>query len=142
MRQFYSGVAEDPKVESNRRSADGGLRVERLVGEPEDQASVGTEGRLGMGYGGTRIYGDVFGQTPVSLGAGREPLRLNARLGAVHFDDEQQKNLDGVSGWAVLGTSWKPVESVRLELLGEGHSSRFTPFRGRLFAQVSLEEWL
>ncbi len=31
---------------------------------------------------------------------------------------------------------------MNLELLGEGHASKFTPFRGRLFAQVSLEDWL
>ena len=79
---------------------------------------------------------------PVALKPGVAPLRLNARLGAVHFDDEQQANLGGVSGWAVLSTAWRASESVNLELLGEGHSSKFTPFRGRVLAQVSLEDWL
>ena len=142
MRQFYSGETDSNSVDAMKRSVDAGVRAERLLGEVQDDTSVGCEGRLGLGYGGERIYGDLFGQMPLGLGAGVEPLRLSGRLGAVHFNDEQQKNLDGVSGWAVVSTSWKAAESVRLELLGEGNSSRFTPFHGRVFAQVSLEDWL
>lgn len=156
MRQFYSGetearqasIPEDrrdaaPAVDAVSRAWDAGLRGERLLGDPTARdTAVGAEGRLGAGYGGTRIYGDLFGRMPVALSPGVAPLQLSGRLGAVHFDDEQQAELSGVSGWAVVTTAWQAAESVRLELLGEGHASRFTPFRGRLFAQVTLEEWL
>jgi hypothetical protein len=144
VRQFAGGDLHEGATgfDTTKRAYDAGLRAERLLGAVVDDAGVGAEGRAGLGYGGQRIYGDLFGRMPVGLTPGVEPLRLSARLGAVHFDDEQQANLGGVSGWAVVGTSWRASESVNLELLGEGHASKFTPFRGRLFAQVSLEDWL
>jgi hypothetical protein len=144
VRRFDGGEphAAAGAIETTRNAYDGGLRGERLLGAPEDDMAVGAEGRAGLGYGGRRIYGDVFGRMPIALKPGVAPLRLGGRLGAVHFEDEQQAELSGVSGWAVATVGWKAAESVELELLGEGHASRFTPFRGRLFAQVTLEEWL
>ena len=144
LRQFDGGNRHEgaPSFDTAKRAYDGGVRAERLLGEAIDDKTIGAESRVGLGYGGQRIYGDVFGRMPVALKPGVAPLRLNARLGAVHFDDEQQANLGGVSGWAVLSTAWRASESVNLELLGEGHSSKFTPFRGRVLAQVSLEDWL
>jgi hypothetical protein len=67
---------------------------------------------------------------------------LTARLGAVDFEDAQRKSFSGLSGWGVLGSRWQVSESARFELVAEGHSSRFTPFRSRVFAQATLEDWL
>jgi len=120
---------------------DGGARVTRWLDESGD-LHVGAEARLGFGYGGRRHYGDVFGQVPV-LGAGHfAPMFLTARLGAVDFEDAQRKSFSGLSGWGVLGSRWQVSESARFELVAEGHSSRFTPFRSRVFAQATLEDWL
>lgn len=144
IRRFDGGEAHAAagSIETTRDAYDAGLRGERLLGDPADDMAVGAEGRAGLGYGGQRIYGDVFGRMPVALTPGVAPLRLGGRLGAVHFEDEQQAELSGVSGWAVATVGWRAAETVHLELLGEGHASRFTPFRGRLLAQVTLEEWL
>jgi hypothetical protein len=144
VRRFDGGEAHAAaeSIETTRNAYDAGLRGERLLGAPTDDMAIGAEGRAGLGYGGQRIYGDVFGRMPVALKPGVAPLRLGGRLGAVHFDDEQQAELSGISGWAVATVGWRAAETVQLELLGEGHASRFTPFRGRLLAQVTLEEWL
>ena len=120
---------------------DGGARVTRWLDEL-GELHVGVEGRVGFGYGGQRHYGDVFTQIPLTPTAGLAPLFLTGRLGAVQFDDAQQSNLKGVSGWAVLGTRWQVSETAHFEVLAEGHSSRFTPFRSRVFARATLEEWL
>lgn len=144
VRQFSGGDLHEGAsgFDTSKRAYDGGVRAERLMGAVADDASVGAEGRAGLGYGGQRIYGDLFGRMPVALTPGVAPLRLSGRLGAVQFEDEQQARLTGVSGWAVVSTAWKATETVNLELLGEGHSSKFTPFRGRILAQVTLEDWL
>lgn len=104
-------------------------------------AHVGAEARVGGGYGGERTYGDLFGRFPLPADPGEEPLWLRVRLGAVHFDDGFRRDRDGaLSGWALLGLEWRPVETVRLDTLVEAHASELTPYRLRAFARASFED--
>ncbi len=129
-------------VETRPLAVDTGLRLTRALTVRGLDSEVGAEARGGFGYGGRRIYGDVFGTAPVSLANGVAPLMVQARLGAVEFGEGPNPDMSGVSGWVVTGASWRAAESMRLEVLGEAHFSRYTPFRSRVFGQVTFEEWL
>lgn len=119
---------------SDELGVDLGARARHAVGPGQ----VGVEGRLADGHGGPRQYGEVFGSVPWRTTAGREAVRLRARLGALRAADLNEDATLG--GFGLLAAEWRPEETIRLEALGELFAGEADPARLRVMLRLTMED--
>jgi len=106
--------------------------------------SYGHEGRFGadvsaeLGYGGSRIMGDLWGMwAPYP-----KQLEIDGRLTVVHVDQDLQPNLHALSVGYQLGAKYLLGDVAGISVLVEHNFNRIHKNQFRLFAVIDLDVWL
>ena len=102
------------------------------------KVSFGFDASYEDGFGGRRIFGDVR----VRYSPLPRQLDFDVRLTGVHFDDDLQPNLDGLSFGYQLGAKYTVDERAAISLVGEHNFNRIHTSQLRLFAVLDLNFFL
>jgi len=140
LRIFDPGADDGEAPAGDDMAVVAGGRVERRIPVGVRSARVGVDSRMSTGHGGDLQHADLFGRVPIRLRAPEEPLWIELRAGAAHFDAPDRDLWDGWAGWVAGSGQWYAAEGIRLDGVIESHLRIDTSPRIRAMARLTVED--